>query len=236
MSTRIPEEPPKVRVEDERTIRSHPAYAMISASRGSGSPILFGSALDMHNGFITVSIRTAEMIQDRVDDRAFPRQHLVEVKMSYAQWAEFVSTISFGSGVPCTLRAVHGEWIPQIQQEPPPVDRASERVKEAAGALLPEWDERVERIRTLLDKIPKGAREAVLRELHAHESHLRSSIPFYVDMVEEVLTKRIVAAKSEADGVIAVGLQRLGVRALHALSKLTGKDEPPELLENGEDR
>jgi hypothetical protein len=85
---------------------THPSWAMIGASRVShsaGGSALFDSDI-RHQHTVTVSISTASRRRDLNRDWLHAEREFVEVEMSEAQWASFVSSMNAGSGVPCTIR------------------------------------------------------------------------------------------------------------------------------------
>src|SRR4051812_19636627 len=92
------------------TTERHPAYGMIGASRvnwaGNGTN-LFGSDF-RHRNTVRIQIHGADVRRDLSHDwiHADSRRSLVEVELSEAQWAGFVSTLNVGDGVACTIRHV----------------------------------------------------------------------------------------------------------------------------------
>jgi hypothetical protein len=89
----------------------HPAFAMIRANRISvsggrdGGAVLFDSDV-VHNNTVRITLETATRKRDGNHDYIHGGKQLMEVEMSEAQWASFVSSMNT-SGVPATLR-----WLP----------------------------------------------------------------------------------------------------------------------------
>lgn len=115
---------------------SHPAFAQICASRVSGSDVLYGSDFS-HQHYIRIRIAQSELVRDISNDWPVENRHrYIEVDMSEAQWATFVSSLNMGSGVQCTLRYKEGETVPGI---PAPIKRhdqfAGEIKKKQAEAI-----------------------------------------------------------------------------------------------------
>ncbi len=117
---------------------THPAYALIGANRISGKAVLFGSDFVHHNS-VRITIHAAEMNRSLSRDWPFARKQLIEVELSEAQWATFVSSMNIGDGVPCTLQRVAGDVIPGL---PDPVPREAtfraemaEDMQQAVGYL-----------------------------------------------------------------------------------------------------
>lgn len=70
--------------DDEETT-THPAYAMIGASRVQGGSYLYGSEFH-HQHFVTVSIRRAETHRSLSRDWFSGGEELIEVAMSEAHY------------------------------------------------------------------------------------------------------------------------------------------------------
>lgn len=117
---------------DTKREDSHPAFGVAIVSRGSGSGrSLFQSDL-LHRETVTLSIHVAERTRMLHRDWVHPRQELVEVEMSLAQWGALVSAHGIGSGVPVTIRRTeHVVHVPGIPFEP----RTAENVAETRGKI-----------------------------------------------------------------------------------------------------
>lgn len=94
------------------SVLKHPAFASISVSHVSGHANLYGSDFS-HQHYVTVTIHTSELRRDLARDWHFDRKELIEVAMSEAQWATFVSTPN-RQGPCCTLRSFNGEQTPGL--------------------------------------------------------------------------------------------------------------------------
>src|SRR5262245_60626587 len=95
------------------TIERHPAYGQIGASRVSGQTFLYGTDF-AHQNYIIIEISRSELHRGLSNDWPFGRDKLIELALSEAQWATFVSSLNCGQGVQCTLTDFNRESIPQI--------------------------------------------------------------------------------------------------------------------------
>lgn len=92
----------------------HPAYGQIGASRTyGGGRALYGSDF-RHNSSVTIRISESEVTRDLSRDWPHATREIVEVTLSEAQWATFVSSLNMGEGTQCTLAHVMGERKPPI--------------------------------------------------------------------------------------------------------------------------
>ena len=97
----------------------HPAWGLIGASRVSANPhaALFDSDIQ-HQHYVVVRLRRASRRRTLGSDRTHGEEQIVEIAMSEAQWASFVSTMNVGDGVPCTIERVGAEVMPGVEYEP----------------------------------------------------------------------------------------------------------------------
>jgi hypothetical protein len=105
------EQPPKEEITDghggdKSTVRTHPAFGLIDASRGTHGPggvQLFGSPIK-HRTSVSIRIVLAEEHFHLHQSWYHGNAAIVDVELSEAQWASFVSSMNMGQGVPCTIR------------------------------------------------------------------------------------------------------------------------------------
>src|SRR5688572_30436551 len=92
---------------DERGDERHPAWGMIGAARVQTTPpgaVLFDSDLRHQHNVIITLYEARRNRGDLYRDHLMAERQVVEVQMSEAQWASFVSSMNAGDGVPCTIR------------------------------------------------------------------------------------------------------------------------------------
>ncbi len=219
---------PTVEVKDgplDDTIERHPAYAQIGAHRVSGGAYLYGSDFK-HQHYITIQIHDSELHRSLSGDRPMSHRRLIEVAMSEAQWATFVSSLNQGGGVQCTL-----EFTPEAGIVPPitqPKDRKlqfsqemAERFDMAVGALKD--------LESLLDKSPLSGKkkETLKRQLRVAVMNLAPNMDFVAKQFDEHMERTVEKAKSEVN---AYAQHTLGGLAQMALKGGTGSE--PLLLES----
>ena len=91
----------------------HESFAMMGISRvncNKGQP-LFGSSI-LHNNTIKLKIAPAKI--DRHLNRDWfhtTRTPYIEVEMSYSQFAEAITALNVGDGIPVTLKYLNGKEI-----------------------------------------------------------------------------------------------------------------------------
>lgn len=199
----------------------HPAYGMIGASRVSSTPgaALFGSDFQ-HQNFVKITILHGELSRSLSEDRhrgvGVP---IVEVALSEAQWATFVSAMNVGYGVPCTLEIADGERKPFIE----PVTNRREQINAEVADTMQDTIEALEALRDAAPtkKLRQQAENAI--------AQIKSNIPFVAKQFDEHVERTIEKAKIEVNAYVTNAVQRAGLRALG------GGEQTPFLLGGGDD-
>ena len=97
--------------------KQHPSYGMIRFARssiGGSGTALFGSSI-MHNNVIRLSISKGMMEREGNEDWFLAgtdiNDMIVEVEMSYTQFAEAITSLNIGEGIPVTITKVNGTFV-----------------------------------------------------------------------------------------------------------------------------
>lgn len=205
------------------TATTHPAFCQIGASRVSGHTHLYDSDF-RHNAYMTISIRRSELRRGLYRDWHYGGAEIIEVALSEAQWATFVSAPNIGSGVPCTLQRQNGVSIPGL---PAPASRTEQFGSEIRKGLdkslaaLSELDTEIEGM-----GLPKGKTAAIREVLRRAYSTLSSTVPFVAEQFDEHMEGTVEKAKAEVHGYMTEAIMRSGLAALT-------NAEPPLQIEQG---
>ncbi len=209
------EHPQKIREGGplEATTYIHPAYAHISANRvsvGGGGQNLFGSDFQ-HGHFITISISTAQLNRTLSRDWTHERNELIEVALSEAQWAAFVSSLNNG-GTACTLQRHNGKLVPQIPKQEPRTQQFSNEMKDTMREIQ-------EGISEVINKLTEGnLGKTKVKELHRELDMLRarltSSTSFVAKQFDQHMENTVEHAKTEVNAYITGTIHRAGLEAL----------------------
>ncbi len=221
---------------EHRTTTTHPAYAQIRASRVNGMVDLYGSDFT-HHQFITVSICRSSVDRDLSNDWVHPGEELIEVQMSEAQWAAFVSSLNVGGGVRCTLNHFNGESVPQLPRPKPRQDQFSKEMKQTFADAARDLRDLKQTIENM--GLPKGKTNTILDALSKVGASFTSSAPFVADQFGEHMEDVMEGIKTEAHGYMTNLLMRAGLDAIATQLPLAleNKDVPSggtthQLIEN----
>lgn len=206
--------------QDEEQEFKHPSYGMVQLSRRQGSPRLFASALESHQNYITLSIRTASLIRGPHGDRYFGsmRGDIVEVDMSAAQFAEMLTTMNVGMGVPCTISLIGMKRVEPPPTIPTEAQSVRDGFKESLNAFARGLPAKAKRVREILEKksLSKDDRAQIGAVIDGVIRELTDNAPFIIDMFREATERVMTAAKSEADAWLTNVITQSGMQALKA--------------------
>ncbi len=222
------QEPELVRDDSHGKTYAHRAFGQIGVSRMNGRTVLHGSDFQ-HQAFMAIRIQTSELHRGLSTDWHHARKEIVEVWLSEAQWASFVSSPNIGEGVPCTLIRVAGERMPEIpfRQER---DVVAQEVTEHAAEMAEKVRKAIAAIEGEVGQSMSGKkREAVLGHLRSLEQDLDANVPFHVDSFGKHIENTVEKAKIEIGAYVQNAITRAGLEAL------SGGDPPIRLLPAGEE-
>lgn len=219
------EEPKRKQVGKDHFEETHPAYAQIGASRVSGETYLYGSDFK-HRHYVTIRISESSMQRSLSRDWYHAGNEYIEVELSEAQWAAFVSSMNMGDGVPCTLRRRDGILVPEVS---PPPDRKAQFSAEMRECLATVQAETATLRRKIeAGVIPRKMKEDLLDTLIQVENHLTPNVTFVADSFGKHVEQVTERAKTEVSAHIQSVLVRAGIEALrdgkHPV-ELPGSDE-----------
>jgi hypothetical protein len=199
----------------------HESFGLVGFNRVSGSRHLFGSHLETHQHFVTMRVYRARLVHDSLSyDRyhADGRLPIVEVHMSAAQFAEAITTMNVGDGVPCTIDAVEG-----VSMDPVPREVVAENVKiregfaESIQGVVEQAVTARDEFEKILDSkstVSKSRARELLGVLNRVVTELRSNAPFVVSQFQESAEKVVTQAKAELEAFTMRALMRVEGQSL----------------------
>ena len=190
----------------EDYIEEHPAYGMIGASRVSSSPgeYLFGSDFQ-HQHYVTVSIYGATLHRSLSRDWVSAGDQMIEVALSEAQWASFVSSMNVGHGVSCTVQRKQGIGIL------PGIEAITDRRDQINAEVMDKMNDALATLTELRDAAPNKKLRAMAEQAM---QQLKSNIPFVADQFDEHVEKTVEKAKIEVNAYVTQAVNRAGLAAL----------------------
>lgn len=232
--SRAPVEEPTL-VREDGTIGgrtyAHPAFGQIQAHRVTGTADLYGSDF-RHRHFMAITISRSQYTRGLSHDWHHPREELVEVWLSEAQWATFVSTPNMGAGTPCTIHRVNRETMPEIPRAPG-ADQFKAEVREKLEGLLGLVREARAEVEAQSATLGAKKREAITKRLAALEREVQSNLPWLAQVFGEHMESTVEKAKVEVNAYMTAAVHRAGLEALggHLPLSLPGPEEEGAVAE-----
>lgn len=211
--------------------RAEPYMAMVQFSRRNGHKNLHDVDYP-RDGYIVLSIYEGQVSRSTTSDfhMASNRMPVVEIAMSELQYAQLISTMNIGYGIPGTFqyRPVPGSKAVHVEMPDPSKtteQKFSDDVRATAKAASDASKEVAAALRELLKgkTINKGAVQAVLEKAEIAERELSSSLPFILERADEDIGDRAQRAKVEVTAFAKNLVENLGLRAMGEHAALAGE-------------
>lgn len=197
----------------DRTERTHPSFVVVSFHRtecsGSGVPF-FGSNIRC-NSYITLKISEAKEYRTLSENRYIDEKRILELRLSPNQFAELLTSMNVGVGIPGTL-----EYRDGVRIEEPPYEAELPKFKQEIVDSEAETRVLLQELKTTvgnfkLTKADKAVLESVITRL---ENTVFGHIPFVVKQAYEAIDKTVTEAKGVIDSFYTGLIHRLGVKSL----------------------
>ena len=197
---------------DEPGYEEHPAWGVIGASRGQTTgTTLFDSDI-VHRSTVRIRLWQAARKRDLKHDWVSSRDRIIEVELSEAQWASFVSTMNVSDGVPCTIR-----WLPGGEriEEPPHEPRLAVSMEETREAA----EEAYRGIQTALDayeaalagKAGAAERRELLSTLHYAVANAVPNVAYAGTQLTEHAENVVQRARADIEAFVVGKAGQLGL-------------------------
>lgn len=206
-------------------ITEHPSFGQVQFTRITGGHSrLYGSSIRKHGSSIMLTIRRSEPQYDLGRSWFFGREALIEVELSAAQFAELLTTMNIGSGVPCTIKTM---WVDgrYEQIKPPPDDEPLEHERVAqefandgkyARSINGALDDAQATVDAMLagKSLRKADLKTVQAKLRKARQEVTANLPFMLGQFREAAEKVKTTVMAEADAWLTSVVQRAGLTAL----------------------
>ncbi len=227
-------------MNDDKPEETHDSYGMIGLSRiTGGQDNLFGSSVRHHN-FIRLRINQGVKQRGLKHNWFRGRGTLIEVDLSPTQFADLITAMNVGDGVPCTIRRISVPDNLNRRDMPPCPDYDQRKLFED------EFTEDIEKISgkamTLLEKAdvmlqqkkPLSVKEKEeLRGIIFHIAQdIKSNLPFIHTSFTEAMDKTVTEAKGEVEAFVMNKVTSLGIEGLRAM--IDGNAPAEQMIEDHE--
>jgi hypothetical protein len=181
----------------------HPAFGQIMVNRvQGGAASLFDSEI-RHNHYVIVKIQAAERQRHLNHDWIHGKQQYIEVAMSEAQWAAFVSSMN-SSPVSCTITALPGQPIlPSIPFAP----RMQHSLNEVKGAAAKTY----KYVREAFEKVKEKPNKGNIKNLEHALNGVENNLVFAANSMTEHAENVIQKARADIEAMVTAHAERLGI-------------------------
>jgi hypothetical protein len=182
----------------------HPAWGLIGASRVSsgGGASLFDSDIP-HREFVVVRLSRASRRRNLNSDFKHGEEQLIEIAMSEAQWASFVSTMNVGQGVPCTIERIAMERMPGLEHEP----RLAVSMDEVGNATT----KAVEEIRAAFEAYEQNRTKANRDTLKYAIANAPANMKFAAKSLDQHAENVVQRARADVEAMVVHKAEQLGI-------------------------
>ena len=198
---------------DTTLIYNHPAFGMIRFGRTSGSKKLFGSEVE-NSGCISIEIQEGEE-HWHLHEKYYrgTGKRIINLSMSYAQFAEAITNQNCGDGVACTFEYIKGERIPEIAENTvSTTEQIKLDIKDQSDKINSAMKDLYTEINNM--KATEKAKGELRTKADKVERELRANLPFIVEQCEEAVEKITTKAKIEVEAFAQSRIHQLGMEAL----------------------
>ncbi len=227
--------PDRKDIYDDEKVFEHESYGMVGFSRiqGSTGP-MFGSALPDQSTFIRLQVHRASrrhhLGRDWYSSSGSPI--LLELNLTANQFAELLTNMNVGNGVPCTLRYVDSNEMEPCPAEKLEAQQVRDDFENKTEQIAKNLDGTVKKISAILDEkkpISQAERKEIRQLLDLVVQDVRSNIPFWLEQFHTATGKIATSVKAEVEAFLMHAITSAGLKAL------SGERPPvtlPALVEN----
>ena len=196
----------------------HESFCMVQFSRCSCTPPknLYGSNIK-HSSLIRLQIKPSYKERDLNDTWYYTKgDTIIDIDFSEMQFAQLISSLNMGSGIPGTMVYLNGN-----QLQTPPIESTRDLFN---TEFKTKCREILDNIRTTLDsasefltlKRPMKAKERddLLALLYKIEQELLSNFPYVEKQFEESMEKTVAYAKSEIEAFLTKSINNMGIQKI----------------------
>ena len=215
---------------------THPSYGTLLFSRSTGAKeALFGSSIQ-HRDTICMTLHHASIERGLNRDWIHGDKVIAEVEMSYSQFAEAITSMNIGTGVPVTVRWTEKDgkispcdFVSKREQFEDEFKTQRKNATRVSAELIQEVTELFNQKGTL----KKADKEEILRKLNKLKMDIGINTDFIVNQFNEQMDKTVMEAKGEIEAFYQNKVNTIASAALvEHRDELKRLDNPVEISED----
>lgn len=206
--------------ERDDKIDTHPAYGVVQLSKSTVNPAvpLFGSSIK-HGNLINIKICHAELKRGINHDWYHSNGRICEIELSLSQFADMITSVGNGDGVPCTIHFTETEGtLPRIKYTSK-VEQYCEEFEDQLSGVKDTLDETYNQVKNLFDSkktLNKADRELILSAISKARREVGSNASYVLESFNEQMDKTVTEAKGEIEAFMQHKIHSVAMEAIAA--------------------
>jgi len=195
--------------------QTHESFGMVKFSRVNSSRAhnLFGSSIT-HRDTIHLSISKGSVKRDLHKEWYMDEKEIVNVELSENQFAELITTMNVGTGIPCTIRYLDSKRV-----EDPPYESKRQLFENEfkddvrkIGASLSSLHTELSKL--IEDKAPRSAFKEFANKVRLIAQDINSNLPFIQQSFNEAIDKTVTEAKGDIEAFVLNKVINAGLESI----------------------
>jgi hypothetical protein len=164
-----------------------------------------------------LSIKKAKKIHELSHEHYYATNELIEVEMSNTQFAELLTSLNHGDGVPVTIRRFNGKMIercPETTQRQKLHNDLKNKIIKATKIVSDTKTKLAEIFKK--PNITKKDKQKINDLMYHLEMDLQQNLPYVKQQVDEAIQKTVLEAKNEIDAAIQHKIISAGIEHINS--------------------
>ena len=216
-------------MSENRKAETHPMYGMLGFSRvnSPGGKTLFGSHVECNN-YVEVTLKSAKLERSLNQEWFFGDKIIAQVALSPAQFAEAITCMNNGDGVPCTI--IFGpDGHHRLMDNPykPDYECREQEFKETCSDINQNVQAAISKATGILAQktVKKSDLKEVISLLNKATQEMTSTIPYMQKSFHETVQNDISEAKQEIEAFIQHRMMSIGALAVEEKQRTLANSE-----------
>lgn len=207
----------------EREEHKHPSFGQISFSRvNSTGENFYGSELEQDH-YISMEVHNSCIERELTQDRYYNTGPiLLRVRMSSGQFAELITSMNMGEGIPCTIERLNGLKVQDLPKQESRKEFVHRKFEDRMVEFAKTLKEDSLRAKSLIKKktLSKDDQHDLDFLITKLTQEVASNIPFFGRCFQENMDVVVHEAKLEVENAIQHKINVLGLNELHKNNQL----------------